>query len=139
MSYQCDICHKGLMRGNLVSHSKQRMHRLYKPNLHTAKAIINGATKNVRVCTKCLRKIKRPEKKEIAKVEIKKKIIAEVPAEVKEIAIKQPAEVQVKETTVEELMKESSFAKATEDKEAGKEEKKEPVKKKRGRQKKLNK
>lgn len=108
MSYQCEICHKGLMRGNLVSHSKQRMHRLYRPNLHTAKAVINGATKNVRVCTKCLRKLKRPER--VTPVPIVKPVtpVTLVP-EVKEMPVEQKAkEVKVKETTVEELMKETT-------------------------------
>lgn len=54
----CALCGKGRMRGNLVSHSKQRTKRVFKPNLQ-AYWVLEGAKKVRRMfCVKCLRKIK---------------------------------------------------------------------------------
>ncbi len=61
----CQNCGKGLMRGNLVSHSKQRAKRLFKPNLKHVKIYINGVRKKMLLCTKCLKTLKkkaRPKK-----------------------------------------------------------------------------
>lgn len=125
MSYLCDICGKSNMRGNLVSHSKQRMHRRYLANLHHAKALVNGVVKKLLVCTKCLRRLKRPDRKieklenvklvkskEAVKQVVEKAVVSKTikPADAKAMAGK---EVKVKETTIEELMKESASAKAS--------------------------
>ena len=135
MSFKCDNCGKKHMAGNLVSHSKQRMHRRFKPNLHRARAMVNGVVKKLLVCTKCLRRLKRPDKK-IEKLEIKKEDIIkkeekkELPkVEIKEVVVETakaepaPKEVKVKQTTVAELMKEPSFAKAPKGKQATKDKK----------------
>lgn len=129
MSYICDICGKSNMAGNLVSHSKQRMHRLFKPNLHSAKAIVNGVVKKMLVCTKCLRRLKRPDKK-IEKIEMKKEVVSQVTAKEAPASAKAMAgrEVKVKQTTVAELMKETVKTKPTTTKKATA---------KRGRQKKI--
>lgn len=64
--YVCDNCGKGIMRGNAVSHAKNRSKRIFLPNLHTVKALVNGQPKIIRVCTKCLRKvIKAPKRGDI--------------------------------------------------------------------------
>lgn len=55
MSYQCEQCGKKSMRGNLVSHSKQRTKRIFKPNLHTYHLVENGKIKKLRVCTTCIK------------------------------------------------------------------------------------
>lgn len=116
MSYQCDICHKKSMRGNLVSHSKQRTHRLYRPNLHVAKTLIDGVRTSLRLCTNCLRTLKKngsiktfkpvilkPEiKAEAVKQEAVKAVTAPKETPVKETAVK---DVKVKTMTIEELMK----------------------------------
>lgn len=56
---QCLMCHKGVQYGHNVSHSKRRTVRTFRPNLHSAKVVINGAPKRVKLCTKCLRMYKR--------------------------------------------------------------------------------
>lgn len=139
MSYQCDICHKNSMRGNLVSHSKQRTHRLYRPNLHVAKTLILGVQKSLRVCTKCLRTLKKNGsikvfKPQILKVETKvgvtKPVVTQITEVKKEVQKEMPVkEMKVKTTTIEELMKESSTAKAKEDKPAKSKPEKKPKKK----------
>jgi large subunit ribosomal protein L28 len=59
MAMQCLICHKGVQYGHNVSHSKRRTVRTFKPNLHSAKVVVNGQAKRVKLCTKCLRMYKR--------------------------------------------------------------------------------
>lgn len=52
---KCDICGKGVSFGIKVSHSHRRSNRTWKPNVRKVKAVVNGATKSVHVCTRCLR------------------------------------------------------------------------------------
>lgn len=62
---KCEICEKSLSHGNKISiarsHVSRRASRTWRPNLRTIKAVINGETKRISVCAKCLRsgKIKR--------------------------------------------------------------------------------
>lgn len=58
LHYVCDSCGKGVQHSNLVSHAKNRTHTIRKPNLHSAKLMIDGQRLRVRMCTKCLRTVK---------------------------------------------------------------------------------
>ncbi len=51
----CEICGKGKLAGNLVSHSHIRTHRRWEPNLRTISATVDGVPRRLRVCTRCLR------------------------------------------------------------------------------------
>jgi len=55
MAKRCDICGKGPMSGNNVSHAHNTTRRRFLPNLHKMRAIIAGRVGHVRVCTRCLR------------------------------------------------------------------------------------
>lgn len=55
MSRKCEICGKGPMVGNNVSHAHNLTKRRWLPNLQKVRANINGQTKRVKVCTRCLR------------------------------------------------------------------------------------
>ncbi len=55
MSKVCDICGKRPGVGNNVSHANNKTKRRWYPNLQTARIKINGRTKKLRVCTRCLR------------------------------------------------------------------------------------
>ncbi|MBN2051495.1 MAG: 50S ribosomal protein L28 [Spirochaetales bacterium] len=55
MSRKCDICGKGPMTGNNVSHAHNKTKRVWKPNLVKIKTLVNGKVKTVKVCTRCLR------------------------------------------------------------------------------------
>jgi large subunit ribosomal protein L28 len=55
MAAQCFNCGKGVMYGHNVSHAKNRTRKIFKPNLHSAKILVNGAYKRVKLCTKCQR------------------------------------------------------------------------------------
>ena len=52
---KCDICGKGVTFGIKVSHSHRRSNRTWKPNVRKVRAVVNGNTKSVNVCTRCLR------------------------------------------------------------------------------------
>jgi large subunit ribosomal protein L28 len=56
---ECANCKKGIMHGHNMSHAKNRTNRIFEPNLHPARIMIDGAMKRVRLCTKCLRKAKK--------------------------------------------------------------------------------
>lgn len=60
---KCGSCGKGVMYGHNVSHAKNRTRRIFKPNLHKAKVLVNGVGKTMRLCTKCLRIFKGQSKK----------------------------------------------------------------------------
>ncbi|MCX7971525.1 MAG: 50S ribosomal protein L28 [Negativicutes bacterium] len=55
MASLCDVCGKGPLSGNNVSHSNRKTRRSWKPNIQRAKASINGQIRRVNVCTRCLR------------------------------------------------------------------------------------
>ncbi len=61
MSNRCSVCDKDFQTGNLVSHSNIKTSHRWKANVRTVRAIIDGAPKRVKVCTRCLRsnKVKR--------------------------------------------------------------------------------
>ncbi len=52
---KCDICNKGVSFGIQVSHSHRRSNKMWKSNIRTVKAIVNGTPKTVHVCSRCLR------------------------------------------------------------------------------------
>ncbi len=56
---KCDICGKGVMHGNQISHSHRLTKRIWKPNLQRATIVLNGEKVKARVCTKCLKKVER--------------------------------------------------------------------------------
>lgn len=55
MAFACDICSKKHQSGHNVSHANNKTKRVFNPNLQTVKALINGAPRRIRVCTRCLR------------------------------------------------------------------------------------
>jgi large subunit ribosomal protein L28 len=55
VAYACDLCGKRHQAGNNVSHANNKTKRIFSPNLQTVRAMINGASKRIRVCTRCLR------------------------------------------------------------------------------------
>lgn len=55
MACVCEICKKGELAGNNVSHSNRHVVRSFKPNIQKVKAVVDGEIKRVNVCTRCLR------------------------------------------------------------------------------------
>lgn len=71
---KCDNCGKGIMIGRSHRHHpgvaggrwKKRAPKtvkIFRPNLHVARVIVNGVSKRMKLCTKCLRLLKGKSKK----------------------------------------------------------------------------
>ena len=56
---KCEICERSIAHGNKISiarsHVSRRTPRTFRTNLRRVKAIVNGDTKTIYVCSKCLR------------------------------------------------------------------------------------
>jgi len=62
MSRRCEICGKGPVSGNKISHAHNVTKRVFLPNLHTFRAVqSDGSITRMKVCAKCLKagKVKR--------------------------------------------------------------------------------
>lgn len=55
---KCEICNKGQHFGIRISHSHRRTNRVWKPNVRKVRLEVNGVTKSMYVCAKCLRSSK---------------------------------------------------------------------------------
>lgn len=55
MAKRCDVCGKGPMAGNNVSHAMNKTKRRWLPNLQRVKIDERGTHKTARVCTNCIR------------------------------------------------------------------------------------
>ena len=55
MAQRCDICGKGTMSGNNVSHAHNLTKRTWNPNLQRVRALVEGRVRNIDACTRCLR------------------------------------------------------------------------------------
>jgi large subunit ribosomal protein L28 len=55
MAKRCDVCNKGPMAGNNVSHAMNKTRRRWLPNLQPVRVDDHGTHRTARVCTQCLR------------------------------------------------------------------------------------
>ena len=55
MAKRCEVCGKGPVVGRKVSHAHNVSARRFEPNLQRVKVAVNGGSKHMRVCTRCLR------------------------------------------------------------------------------------
>jgi large subunit ribosomal protein L28 len=55
MARRCDICGKGPLVGNTVSHANNKSKTRSLPNLRTVRADLQGTVRHIRVCTRCLK------------------------------------------------------------------------------------
>ena len=55
MAKRCAVCGKGPVVGRIISHAHNVSPRRFEPNLQSVRAVVNGATRRIRVCTRCLR------------------------------------------------------------------------------------
>ena len=55
MSRICEICGKKPLTGNNVSHAHNITKRRFNPNLQRVRAVLNGRTKKIMVCTSCIK------------------------------------------------------------------------------------
>jgi large subunit ribosomal protein L28 len=63
MAYRCDHCRKGVQYGHAVSHAKNRLRRLFKPNLQKLVVFLNGKMSiRVKLCTSCIKRLKKDKR-----------------------------------------------------------------------------
>jgi large subunit ribosomal protein L28 len=55
VAFACDICSKKHQSGHNVSHANNKTKRTFNPNLQRVRAVVDGSTKRIRVCSRCLR------------------------------------------------------------------------------------
>jgi len=55
MANRCEICDKGRLVGNKVSHSNIKTKTVQHPNLQRVRAKVGATVQRLRVCTRCLR------------------------------------------------------------------------------------
>lgn len=56
MAKRCDVCGKGPMFGNTISHAHNVSKRVFYPNVHMMRVVeIDGSVARKKVCTKCLK------------------------------------------------------------------------------------
>ena len=56
MSRKCEICGKGQVSGNAVSHSNRHTRRKWNANIQTVRIQEeNGTVRRANVCTRCIR------------------------------------------------------------------------------------
>lgn len=55
MSKRCEICDKGPVFGNNVSHANNITKRRWNPNLQRMRVNTQGSIKTMKVCTHCIK------------------------------------------------------------------------------------
>ena len=55
MARKCEICGKGPMTGNKVSHAHNLTKRRWLPNLQRVRVTVGGTPKRMNICTRCIR------------------------------------------------------------------------------------
>mgnify|MGYP001599058433 CR=1 len=72
MAYRCDICDKGIVAGRTGTHHRgvagkrwrkraPKTIRLFKPNLQSASFTISGERIKMKVCAKCVKRLKKDQ------------------------------------------------------------------------------
>ncbi len=54
MALVCQLCGKRPSTGNNVSHANNKTKRRFRPNLQRVRAVVDGSTRRLRVCTRCI-------------------------------------------------------------------------------------
>lgn len=55
MAKNCELCGRGPQFGNRISHAHNVTKRRWNVNLQSVRAVVNGGSKRVKVCTSCIR------------------------------------------------------------------------------------
>lgn len=55
MAKNCELCGRGPMFGNRISHAHNVTKRRWNVNLQSVRALVNGASKRIKVCTSCIK------------------------------------------------------------------------------------
>ena len=55
MAKHCEICGKTPVVGRTLSHAHNVRARRFEPNLQRVRALVGGAPRRIRVCTRCIK------------------------------------------------------------------------------------
>ncbi len=55
MASVCEVCGKHPSFGSNISHSHRRTKRRWNPNIQRVRAMVNGSSRRIDVCTSCLK------------------------------------------------------------------------------------
>jgi len=55
MAFECEICGKRPLVGNTVSHANNKNKTRSMTNVQKLRATVNGQTRRVRACTRCIK------------------------------------------------------------------------------------
>jgi large subunit ribosomal protein L28 len=55
VAFKCELCGKGPLVGNQVSHANNKTKKRTLPNLQRVRAVVDGSHRHIRVCTRCLK------------------------------------------------------------------------------------
>jgi large subunit ribosomal protein L28 len=55
MARRCELCGKGPLVGNNVSHANNKTKTRSLPNLRSVRAVVGGSVQRIRVCSRCLK------------------------------------------------------------------------------------
>jgi len=55
MARRCEVCGKGTVAGNNISHAHNKTRRVWKPNIVKVQTVMNGSKKTIKICTRCLK------------------------------------------------------------------------------------
>lgn len=55
MSNKCEICGKGQVSGNNVSHSNRHTRRKWNANIQSVRILDGGTVRKAKVCVSCMR------------------------------------------------------------------------------------
>ena len=55
MARKCEVCGKGQVSGNMVSHSMRHTRRKWNANIQSVRVNDNGTVRRANVCTRCMR------------------------------------------------------------------------------------
>ena len=62
MAKRCAVCNKGTSHGHSISHAHNVTNRTWQANLQRVRAVVDGSTQRIWVCTRCIRngKVQKP-------------------------------------------------------------------------------
>ena len=60
---KCQFCQKGSQKGNNISHSAVKTIKRSYPNLRSKILVIDGKKVKIKICAKCLKKLKNQNSK----------------------------------------------------------------------------
>ena len=81
MAYACDICSKGKQFGNNVPFSQKKTRKVWKPNLQRHTLNLGTGNVQVKICTSCIRTLKKYEQEALAKANAEAEASTKAPAE----------------------------------------------------------